>query len=56
MDGHEILLTALEQMSTSSDIQVQREKFVIVTAGVEKLLEDNVANRAFLQAVLPNGI
>ena len=40
-------------MSTSSDIQFQREKFVIVTAGVEKILEDNIAKGVFYKQYCP---
>ncbi len=53
IDNHENIVTALEQMSTSSDIQFQREKFVIVTAGVEKILEDNVAKGVFYKQYCP---
>lgn len=53
IDNQENIVTALEQMSTSSDIQFQREKFVIVTAGVEKILEDNVAKGVFYKQYCP---
>ena len=53
IDSQESTITALEQMSISSDIQLQREKFVLVTAGVEKLLEDNVATGSFFKQYCP---
>ena len=52
-DSLQTTITALEQMSISSDIQLQREKFVLVTAGVEKLLEDNVATGSFFKQYCP---
>lgn len=53
MDAQKTTITALEQMSTSSDIHLQREKFVLVTAGVEKFLEDNVATGSFFKQYCP---
>lgn len=53
MDDQKTTITALEQMSTSSDINLQRQKFVVVTAGVEKFLEDNVATGSFFKQYCP---
>lgn len=53
MGGDEITLAAIKEISMSNDIQMQREKFVIVTAGVEKILENNVAKGVFYKQYCP---
>ncbi len=53
IDSQESTITVLEQISISSDIQEQREKFVIVTAIVEKLLENSVAKGSFFKQYCP---
>ena len=53
MGGDEITLAAIKEISMSNDIQVQREKFVIVTTSVEKLLENNVATGLFYKQYCP---
>ncbi len=53
IEDQESTVTILEQMSTSNDIQLQRQQFLIVTASVEKLLEDNVATGSFFKQYCP---
>ena len=53
IDTQKTTITALEQMSSSSDIDLQRQKFVLVTSAVEKLLEDQVATGSFFKQYCP---
>ena len=53
MGADEITLTAVKEISMSNDIQIQREKFVLLTASVEKLLEENVATGSFFKQYCP---
>jgi uncharacterized protein YllA (UPF0747 family) len=53
IDDHESTIAVLEEILVANDIQVQREKFVIVTVLVEKILENNVATGSFYKQYCP---